>query len=193
MNSNRKKMYIHLVIWIFRIIFANVDNYYKKKRDKHNRNMAKQVIRLNENELKEIIYEGVKSAFEKSNNRVMIDISDIDIDILRNAYHDLRLTPTITVFGDRLSNIPSINEVVGDVLPPDIVVNSLIKKYRLPSQLVCKIEAYNKIYIYVVTALIGNNDKLIEQDMQKMGYFLGYRQPPQTINGMTFQVLQFEV
>ena len=154
--------------------------------------MAKKAIHLTENELKQMIYEEVKEAFDKSKNHEIIDISEIDIDILKSAYYDLRLTPTITVYGDILSNLPSINEGVGDILPPDTVVKNLIKKYGLPPQLVLKREAFNKIYIYVITALIGKNDKLIEQDMQKMGYFLGYRQPPQTINGMIYQVLQFE-
>ena len=154
--------------------------------------MAKKAIHLTENELKQMIYEEVKEAFGKSKNHEIIDISKIDINILKSAYHDLRLTPTITVYGDILSNLPSINEGVGDILPPDTVVKNLIKKYGLPPQLVLKREAFNKIYIYVITALIGENDKLIEQDMQKMGYFLGYRQPPQTINGMVYQVLQFE-
>jgi len=153
--------------------------------------MAKKAIHLTENELKQMIYEEVKEAFDKSKNHEIIDISEIDIDILKSAYYDLRLTPTITVYGDILSNLPSINEGVGDILPPDTVVKNLIKKYGLPPQLVLKREAFNKIYIYVITALIGKNDKLIEQDMQKMGYFLGYRQPPQTINGMIYQVLQF--
>ena len=153
--------------------------------------MAKKAIHLTENELKQMIYEEVKEAFDKSKNHEIIDISEIDIDILKSAYYDLRLTPTITVYGDILSNLPSINEGVGDILPPDTVVKNLIKKYGLPPQLVLKREAFNKIYIYVITALIGKNDKLIEQDMRKMGYFLGYRQPPQTINGMIYQVLQF--
>lgn len=155
-------------------------------------NTPKKKIRISESELKEIIYESVKSAFQKDKKRIMINIFDIDINILRNAYHDLRLVPTITVFGDKMSNLPSINEDFGDVVSPDMVVKSIIRKYGLSTQLVRKIEAHNKIYIYVITALIGDNDKLIEEDMQKMGYFLGYRQPPQTIDGMTFQVLQFE-
>jgi len=59
--------------------------------------MAKKAMHLTENELKQMIYEEVKEAFAKSKNHEIIDISEIDIDILKSAYHDLRLTPTITV------------------------------------------------------------------------------------------------
>lgn len=112
----------------------------------------------------------------------------IDYKTIEDAYIDFRLIPTMTVF----DGTPPINESFGDILPPDIVVKKIINKYGLPAQFVRKVEAYHNIYIYIMTALVGDNDKLIEKDMKKMGYFLGHRKPPQTINGMTFQVLQFE-
>lgn len=157
----------------------------------------KQIIRITESELKNIIKESVKTILKSTSNEDgfdvnSIDISKIDIEILKQSYIDLRLVPTMTVYGDPLSSIPNVNEAKGDIMPPDNVVNSIIKKYHLNSSLVAKVEASNKIYIYIITACIGNNDKLIEDDMNKMGYFLGVRGDIQNIQGMLYQVLQFE-
>lgn len=140
--------------------------------------------------LEKLIYETLKKALREDFSKT-IDVSEIDFDILKKAYFDLRLTPTLTVYGDRLSNIP-IKEEYGDILPPDEVIMNIVRKYGLPLEMTRKVEAYNKIYVYVITAAIGINDKIIEKDMNRMGYFLGFRQPPQTVRGLTFQVLQFE-
>lgn len=121
-----------------------------------------------------------------------IDISDIDIEILKQSYIDLRLVPTMTVYGDPLSNIPNVNEAKGDIMSPDRVVHQIIQRYHLNQQLFVKREAYNKIYIYIIMSCLGNNEKLIEDDMNKMGYFLGIRGQVQNIQGMLFQTLQFE-
>lgn len=39
-----------------------------------------------------------------------IDISAIDFETLKEAYVDLRLVPTMTTFGDILSDIPNVSE-----------------------------------------------------------------------------------
>ena len=39
---------------------------------------------------------------------------------------------------------------------------------------------------------MGINDKVIEEDMNKLGYFLGHKGEIQNIQGMFFQTLQFE-
>lgn len=121
-----------------------------------------------------------------------IDISKIDIEILKQSYIDLRLVPTMTVYGDPLSSIANVNETIGDIMPSDNVVNKIIQKYNLNRQLVIKLEAYNKIYIYIIMSCLGNNEKLIEDDMKKMGYFLGIRGQVQNIQVMLFRKLQFE-
>ena len=46
-------------------------------------------------------------------------LSKIDIEILKQAYVDLRLVPTMTVYGDTLSDLPNINESVGDITPEE--------------------------------------------------------------------------
>ena len=159
--------------------------------------MKKQIIRLTESDLYKMIKESVQTILQNNGNKDgfdinAIDISEIDIEILKQSYIDLRLVPTMTVYGDPLSSIPNVNEARGDIMPPDNVVNSIIQKYHLNSNLVVKAEAYNKIYIYIINACIGQNEKLIEDDMNKMGYFLGLRGQVQIIQGMLYQVLQFE-
>jgi hypothetical protein len=158
--------------------------------------MSKKTIKLTEQDLHNIIKKTVAILKDKTSevnfNINSIDISKINIEILKQAYFDFRLVPSITAYGDVLSNNLYIKESFGDIQPPDSIVNRIIQKYNLPPQLVIKREAYNKIYIYVITAIIGENDKIIEDDMKKMGYFLGHKGNIQKIQGMTFQVLQFE-
>ena len=154
----------------------------------------KRTLKLNSANLHKIIKEAIESVLGKNRDIDInsIDISKIDINVLKQSYVDLRLTPTLTVYGDPLSSIPTVNEAVGEIMSPDNVVRQIIQKYGLNQQLVVKKEAYNKIYVYVIVACIGHNDELIESDMKKLGYFLGARGNVQNIQGMRFQVLQFE-
>lgn len=155
------------------------------------------IIKLTEKQLYNIVKESVKSILQNKFNEDdfdvnSINISDIDINILKQAYIDLRLIPTITVYGDILSDLPNINESIGDAMPPDEVVSKILKKYHLNQNLISKREGYNNVFIYIITACIGVNDKIIEDDMKKMGYFIGCKGNIQTIDNMKFQVLQFE-
>lgn len=153
----------------------------------------KNKIRLNEKKIKEIISKTIKKVLSESEGMVFdIDISEIDISALKKIYRDFRLTPNSKHFGDILSSPSVIKEAFGDILSPDETVLKLKNKYGIPEECVIKKEAYNKIYVYVVTALIGINDQLIEEDMSKMGYFCGFRGNVNEVNGMKFQVLQFE-
>ena len=160
--------------------------------------MTKKKYRISEDKLRNIIYESVKEILKEGvdvNNDFDvndIDISQIPIDDLKKGYRDLRLTPTSVSYGDIFSDDLYIKEAIGEILPPDKVANTIINRYNLPSSFVIVIEHYNKIQVYVITAVIGINDKLIETDMQKMGYFLGYKGKITNVNGMKFQVLQFE-
>lgn len=156
--------------------------------------MGKRTIKISSSDLEHIIKETIENVLENDINSddCPIDVRKIPISILRQSYVDLRLIPSQTAFGDILSGVPSINEAYGDIMPPDEVVENIIRKYHLNPSTIHKQEGYNKIYVYVLSACIGVNDKLIEEDMEKMGYFLGARKPPVTVCGMTFQVLQFE-
>lgn len=159
--------------------------------------MKKKKIKLTEIDLQNIIEESVRTILNKTSYTGIfdvnsIDISKIDIDILKQAYIDLRLIPIATFYGDPLSNLSSLKESVGDIMPPDGVVHAIIQKYHLSPQLIFKVEAHHQLCVYAVTACIGINDKIIEDDMEKMGYFLGHRGNIQTVGNMNFQVLQFE-
>ena len=155
--------------------------------------MKKKIIKLTESDLYRIIKESVQTILQNNDNENdfdinSIDISDIDIEILKQSYIDLRLVPTRISYDDPLSKFNNINEAEGDIMSPDNVVNAIIQKYHLNPQLVIKVEASNKIYIYIVTACIGHNDKLIEGDMKKMGYFLDF---PEENNVFSPTAMQF--
>lgn len=159
--------------------------------------MGKNYI-LTKDTLHRIVYKTIKNMLTESiniNNDFDvddIDISKIDIEDLKQGYRDLRLTPTSTLYGDIFSDEIYIKEAIGDILPPDNVANTIITRYNLPSSFVIVKEHYHKIQIYIITAMIGVNDRLIERDMQKMGYFLGHKGKIKNIYGMNYQVLQFE-
>ena len=155
--------------------------------------MAKKVIRLTEEDLKEIIKESVKKVLNENNMLDDdIDITKIPIEVLKQGYFDYKLVPVTSYYGDVLHEPSTIKEAVGDILPPDTVVKNILNKYNLPPQFVIKREHFHKIFVYAITALIGDNDKLIEEDMKKMGYFLSKRGNVIEIQGMRFQILQFE-
>lgn len=149
---------------------------------------------MTKKQLKNIIKESIKNVLmEQSISDVnSIDISKIDINILKNSYVDLRLVPTLTTYGGRLSILTTIKEEYGDIMPPDNVVNEILTKYHLDSKMIIKVESYNVIYVYIIIACVGKNDEIIEKDMKKMGYFLGCKGSVQEIQGMKFQTLQFE-
>ena len=162
--------------------------------------MAKKIIRITENDIKEMVVGVLKTTLEETNQDANqeingpddIDVSKLSIEDLKQIYRDLRLPLVQTSYDDVLNAPTKINEAYGDLLPPDNVVDMIVKKYALPPASAIKREANHKVYIYLIVGCIGINDILIEEDMKKVGYFLGHKSDPQTINGMTFQVLQFE-
>ena len=160
----------------------------------------KKNIRLTESQLETLIETAVRKTLnsisrknkEKETNKEGIDITKIDIETLKQAYRDLSLTP-IHVNYDNILSLPTlIKEAYGDPLPPDSVVNQIANKYKFSTKLVSKVEAENRISIYIIVALIGQNIQLIKTDMEKMGYFLGHIGNQTTVQGMTFVQLQFE-
>lgn len=155
--------------------------------------MIKNTIRLTEKKLNQIIRESVKNILNEDYDFINdIDITKIPIEILRRGYFDYRIVPISTMYGNVLYEPCYIKEAVFDILPPDEVVNGMINKYNLPPQLVLKREHHHNIYVYVITALIGENAKLVEDDMSKIGYFLSKKGKVAHIQEMKFQALQFE-
>lgn len=109
-------------------------------------------------------------------NNIGIDISKIPLETLKKGYYDYRLIPQTVKFGDRLSIRNRIIEAVGDIVDADEVVKTIINRYKLPKEFIPKIEHHHKIYVYAITALIGKNDKIIEDNMKAMGYFLSTKE-----------------
>lgn len=120
-----------------------------------------------------------------------IDISDIPIEDLKKSYYDYRLSAYGFGYSDVLSE-DYIVEAFGDILDADEVVRKIRQKYHLSDKLVNKVEYQNQVFIYIVYASIGDNDKLIEEDMRKMGYFIGRSAVLRDVDGMTFKKCQFE-
>lgn len=156
--------------------------------------MRNEIIKIRESDLRLIISETVKNVLDEINttDNEAPDITKIDINILRSAYRDLRLTPTSTDYDNILSEMHQLKEVFGDILEPDEALYNILKKYNLPQELGKKVEHHHQISVYIIVAVVGENDKLIEQDMMKMGYFLSIKDKPVNIGGMVFQRLQFE-
>lgn len=155
--------------------------------------MDRKIIRITENELKKIIRKSVNEALNMTSSLDDdIDITKIPIDILKRGYFDYRLVPVSSYYGSPISSPTSIKEAIGDIMSPDIVSKNITQKYNLPSQFVIKKEHFHKICVYVITAVIGINDKLIEGDMKKMGYFLSKKGDVVEVQDMRFQILQFE-
>lgn len=119
------------------------------------------------------------------------DITSISKESLEKCYKDLRLEPVSVLYGDPLSEPNYIKEAVKDSFPPDDALKRILRKYNLPDDCGKVIEHYHNIFVYVVVADIGENEKLIEADMDKLGYFLGYSKI-QIIDGKKYVILQFE-
>ena len=150
-------------------------------------------INISEKRLKKIVNEIIDKLIKEGTELACdIDITKIPIEDLKAGYKDLRLVPTLVTYGNPLYEPATIAEAIGDIVPPDDVVNGITTKYRLPKSLVVKIENHHKIYVYSITACIGINDKLIENDMNKLGYFLSVRGNIINVAGMKYQILQFE-
>lgn len=155
--------------------------------------MAKKKVYLSKYDLKYIVEKVARNIIENTagNDDGGIDLSDIDIDILKSEYRDLRYEPVMQCYGNPMYEPNTVKEEFGRILPADDVVKTLIEKYNLNSAMVKKREAHNNIAIYVVVADIGVNDKLIEDDMEKVGYFLGSK-THRSIDNMDFWILHFE-
>ena len=155
--------------------------------------MAGRTIRLTDSEFDRIIRESISGVLDDGPDPSdVVDINAIPVDMLRKAYFDYRLIPNSVMYGDRLHEPNTIKEAVCDIALPDQVVHGIRSKYMLPPMFVRKVEHHHKIYIYVITALVGKNAAMIEDDMGKLGYFLSRRGEIVNVSGMKYQVLQFE-
>ena len=149
-------------------------------------------MKTSKNKLIWLISETLADLLRKEKDSFGIDITSIPIETLKMGHKDFRLVPHSPAFGDPLSNDRRLNEALFDILPADETVRLMKSKYLLPDNFIVKKEYYNLIAIYIIVSQVGINSKLIEDDMLKLGYFLGDCSPEQTIDGMTYKVLRFE-
>ena len=135
---------------------------------------------MNNNKLSRIISEVIDNFIAMNN--IGIDISKIPLETLKKGYHDYRLIPQTVKFGDRLSIRNRIIEAVGDIVDADEVVRTIINRYNLPNEFVSKVEHHHKIYVYAITALIGKNDKIIEDDKEYLALYPVFDSAEDSVN-----------
>lgn len=148
--------------------------------------MSKKVIKISEQDVGNIVNEVINRVIDNGN--YCIDLSQFDDEILEREYRDFRLIPQPHFFDD----VYQLKEAVGDILPPDGVIKKITQKYNINPDFIRKVEANNKIAIYLVIAEIGENVQIIRNEMEKMGYFLGHIGKRSVINKKKFVELQFE-
>lgn len=142
--------------------------------------------------VEEVVKEYASNRCEAEKVLDSVDLTKIPLEELKKGYFDYRLAPSTYLYGDKLREPCYVKEAVMEIAPPDTVVRKIIQKYCLPSKFVNKVEHFHKIYVYTITAVIGNNDALIEEDMRKMGYFLSVKGDIVRVKKMNYQVLVFE-
>ena len=148
--------------------------------------MSKKVIKISEQDIGNIVNEVIDRVID--NGSYCIDLTQFDDETLEQEYKDFRLIPQPHFFDD----VYQLKEAVGDILPPDGVIKKITQKYNINPDFIRKVEANNKIAIYLVIAEIGENVQIIRNEMEKMGYFLGHIGKRSVINKKKFVELQFE-
>lgn len=147
---------------------------------------------MRQNDLEILVEKVVRRVLNEKFSNKLFDISHIDINDLKQIYRDLRLNPTLNSHTDILNRKNVLRESFGDILPPDEVVNKIIQRYHFPESTVFKMEASNYVSVYIIIADIGTNIEIVEEDMRRMGYFLGSVDEIQNVGNMSFRLLQFE-
>ena len=136
---------------------------------------------MNKENIKQIIRETIFEIFNNISPKFVFDFNDIPQDELEKQYVDYEKTYQYIAYNNRLSKTDKgyVFESFNEILPPDIVVKSIIKAHQLKEWQFKRIEYCNKIEIYILIPDIGNNVKIINSDMDKMGYFVGqeYKTP----------------
>ena len=156
-------------------------------------NERRKVIRLVESDLRKIVKNVLERVLNENKEFAFnIDINKIPIEDLKAGYRDFRLTPFPVINGDPLYDPNIIKETVGDEYPPDEVIKRIMNKYHLPKSLFQKIENHHKIFIYTIISVVGDNEQMIIDDMEQMGYFMSLKGNPIETNGMTYRIMQFE-
>lgn len=156
--------------------------------------MAKKKVKLTERELHDIIRESVDKILAERQEEMAfdIDISAIPTEVLKMGYFDYSKVPQMKRFDDELNEDLGVKKLITESLSPNEVVDKVRDRFQLPPHFVVAREAFHKIYVYVITASIGDNPDEIINFMKKLGYFLSNRTSRQNVKGMVWETLQFE-
>lgn len=130
----------------------------------------------------------------RTNYLDMIDLSKVPEKELRDHYVDYRFFARKSSFCNMFVPVAegyasSSSDKTED---PDSVISSLIDKYGFSKKWqVTKVMRANDISVLTVVADIEENLQMVNDDMDKAGYFLGFRKTL-NIKGMQWQIVQFE-
>ena len=143
-----------------------------------------------------IIYKTLLETFHigKENYLDMIDLSKVPEKELRDHYVDYRFFARKTSFCNMFVPVAEGYAVSSSdkTEDPDSVVSALIDKYGFSKKWqVSKVLRSNNISVLTVVADIEENLQMVSDDMDKAGYFVGFRKVV-NIKGMQWQIVQFE-
>lgn len=112
---------------------------------------------------------------DKIDPDIVLNIINIDIRLLRKMYIDLRIFDFPNGYNKLNLDAVYIKESFNDILSSDEVIDFIKNKYHFPDNFIYKQEMYNKIYVYIAVALVGVNDSLVINEMERLGYFLSLK------------------
>ena len=124
----------------------------------------------------------------------MIDLSKVPEKELRGHYVDYRFFARKTSFCNMFVPVAEGYAVSSSdkTEDPDSVISALIDKYGFSKKWqVSKVLRSNNISVLTVVADIEENLQMVSDDMDKAGYFVGFRKVV-NIKGMQWQIVQFE-
>lgn len=133
---------------------------------------------MTEKEIRKIIREVLNEELKKMDkieDKLMFDLSKIPQEELDKQYVEYSKQYNFVSYCNPLSKTEKgyVFESFGEVLPPDSVVHNIIRAHRLKEWQFKRVEYCNKVDIYILIPDIGDNVKIINEDMDKMGYFVG--------------------
>ena len=122
------------------------------------------------------------------------DITDIPIDVLKKQYVNFKLYRMPPAYGDLLydsSKNKRLTEGVNVSYDPTQVRDTIIKNYHMDEWQCQVLKAENEIHVIVVAPLLDENESLIEEDMESMGYYKCNKWI-QSSNGLSFVLIRFD-
>lgn len=157
----------------------------------------KKTLKLSKEKLAKLIKESIFSVINTQKLSTEPNLNDfsifnLDIGDYRKLYKDFRYVATPILDARPLYEECITKKPIVEICDPNDIASNIAEKYTINPESVRVFEAENKIYILIVLAKLGVNDDLIEEDLEKLGYFLSKRGKIRKIEDMDFQILQFE-